>query len=120
VSQSRLEGFGAYQKSLQLFDHVVNDVNEWLREYKLARLASQQLASADSVCANMEQGFGRGSRKEYRHYLVISRGSVRETAGRYKRFRHWVPQETIEQRIALADEISKILTATINKLGNSK
>ena len=116
MGQGKLEDFGAYQKSLILFDAVAEDVSKWLMSFQCSRLASQQLASADSICANMEEGFGRESRKEYRHYLVIARGSARETSGRYQRLKHWIPEEVIHKRVALADEISKILTATINRL----
>lgn len=94
MGQGRLEDFGAYQKSLQLFDCVAEDVNRWLTSFHCGRLASQQLASADSVCANMEEGFGRESRKEYKHYLVIARGSVRETSGRYQRLKHWIQKKS--------------------------
>jgi len=111
-----LEQFGAYQKALELFDLVVADVGQFLGDRKLERLASQQIASADSVCSNIEEGYGRESTVEYRRFLIISRGSLRETQGRYGRLRHWIPPEIVSQRIALADEINRILSATITKL----
>jgi four helix bundle protein len=116
MEQGNLEHFGAYQKSLQLYEFVVDDVFKWIRDPRCSRLASQQLASADSICSNIEEGFGRESTKEYRHFLVIARGSTRETAGRYSRLRHWIPEPIIEERVALAAEIGRILTATINRL----
>ena len=112
-----LEQFGAYQKALELFDRVVDDVSQFLSDRKLERLVSQQLASADSVCSNIEEGYGRQSTVEYRRFLIIARGSLRETQGRYRRLRHWLPHEVVERRTALADEINRILSATITKLG---
>jgi four helix bundle protein len=53
---------------------------------------------------------------EYRRFLSIARGSLRETQGRYRRMRHWIPPDVVQQRVALAEEIHKILTATINRL----
>ena len=116
MSSGNLEKFGAYQKSLELFDHVVDDMTQFLADRKLERLVSQQLASADSVCSNIEEGYGRESTVEYRRFLIIARGSLRETQGRYGRLRHWVPEAIVKERVVLAEEIRRILTATINKI----
>lgn len=113
-----LEQFAAYQKALEFFDLVVDDAARYLKERQLERLVSQQLASADSICSNIEEGYGRQSSVEYRRFLIIARGSLRETQGRYRRLRHWVPGEIVEKRITLADEINRMLSATITKLEN--
>lgn len=118
MSSGNLEQFGACQKSLELFDMVVADVANHLGERKLERLVSQQLASADSVCSNIEEGYGRESSVEYRRFLIIARGSLRETQGRYRRLRHWLPPEVVAAHVALAEEINRILSATIPKLMN--
>jgi four helix bundle protein len=116
MSFGKLDDFGGYQKSLELFDLVVEDTSRYMKSTRCERLVSQQIASADSVCSNIEEGYGRESTKEYRRFLIIARGSLRETQGRYRRMRHWIPPEIIRQRLSLAEEISRILTATINRL----
>jgi len=116
MSSGNLEDFKAYQKSLELFDHVVEDMDTYIQSPDVKRLVSQQLASADSVCSNIEEGYGRQSSVEYRRFLIIARGSLRETRGRYHRLRHWIPEEIVEGRVALAEEINRILSATINSL----
>ena len=115
-ARTKLMSFGAYSKALELFDFVVADIAFLSRHRECDRLAAQQLDSADSIASNIEEGYGRGSKKEYCQFLVIARGSAQETAGRYLRLRHWLPADLPATRIALCDEIIGILTASILKL----
>jgi four helix bundle protein len=108
--------FGAHKKALELFDLVVTDLAPLERHRSLDRLVSQQLASADSVASNIEEGYGRGSRADYTRFLLIARGSAQETAGRYGRLRHWIPESVVSERVALCNEIIAILTSTIRTL----
>jgi len=118
MSNGKLEEFKAYQKALELFDMVVQDISQWLQDRRLDRLVTQQLASADSICSNIEEGYGRESTAEYRRFLIIARGSLRETLGRYRRLRHWLPEEVIKKRVELAEEINRILSSAIKRLKN--
>jgi four helix bundle protein len=113
MRQSGLENFGGYQKARQLFDLVVNDMEQLKTNPLCYRLVSQQIGSADSICANIEEGYGRLSRIEYIRFLDIARGSARETRGRYERMKHWLLEEVIQERIKLLDEIIGILTSSI-------
>lgn len=111
-----LHGFTAYAKAVELFDLVVFDLQPLHGKYELTRLVAQQLASADSIAANIEEGYGRGSKKDYSHFLIIARGSAQETLGRYERLKHWLNPQAIDSRVALCGEIIAILTASIRKL----
>ena len=115
-TRDNLKQFGAHQKALALFDSVVADLGPLANNSILYRLIAQQFASADSIAANIEEGYGRGSRKDYAHFLIIARGSAQETCGRYERFKHWLPPTIIKARVALCGEIVGILTSTINTL----
>ena len=119
MSSGNLANFGGYRKALELFDLVVEDTDRYVKSARAERLVSQQIASADSICSNIEEGYGRESTKEYIRFLDIARGSARETRGRYRRMRHSIPAEVVRQRL-LADEIIEILTATINRLRKTK
>ena len=116
MSQFALESFGAYKKARELFDLVVNDMAQMMKDPRCYRLVAQQTSSADSICANIEEGYGRLSRAEYIRFIDFARGSARETRGRYERLATWLPQDIIQHRVALADEIIAILTTTLETL----
>ena len=116
MSQIALESFGAHQKARQLFDLVAADMETIKTNPLCYRLVSQQIGSADSICANIEEGYGRLSRVEYVRFLDFARRSARETRGRYERMKHWLDEDVIQQRITLLDEIIGILTSSIGTM----
>ncbi len=116
-ANDKLHHFGAYQKACAPFDLVVADMTLLAGNPLCTRLVSQQIASADSVPSNIEEGCGRASRPDYARFPVIARGSATETRGRYEhRFKHWLPAETIAARVALCEEIVAILSTSIRRL----
>jgi four helix bundle protein len=116
MSQFGLEQFGAYRKAKELFGLVVRDTEVLKSDARCYRLISQQVASADSICANIEEGYGRLSRVEYVRFLDIARSSAWETRGRYERMDHWLAQDVIKQGVQLLDEIIGILTSSIVRM----
>jgi four helix bundle protein len=116
MSQWSLGEFGAYRKARELFAYGVADMR-WIEWDPLCfRLVSQQVGSADSICANIGEGHGRLSRAEHVRFLDFARGSARETRGRYLRMSPWFGEDVIRQRATLADETIGILTSTIERL----
>jgi four helix bundle protein len=114
--QEGLASYGAYQKACELFGLVADDMTRLKDNPLCFRLVGQQVASADSVCANIEEGYGRRSRKEYAQFLIIARGSAQETRGRYGRVARWLPQDIVADRVARCNEIIAILTTSIRTL----
>src|ERR1035441_1982971 len=115
-SQDRLESFGIYQIARQLFDDFWTDSELLGKDYRGRELSKQQVRSLDSVCANIEEGFGRGFGKELPQRLKIARGEARESQGRYARCNHLLPADLLNQRLATLDHIIGGLTNTINTI----
>jgi four helix bundle protein len=114
----RLESFGIYQLARQLFDDFWADSEILMKDYRGRELMKQQVRSLDSICANIEEGFGRGFGKELPQHLKIARGEARESRGRYERCNHLLPSETISQRAAVLSRIIGGLTKTIQTIEN--
>jgi len=115
-SGDRLESFGIYQLACQLFEDFWKESDVLMKDYRGRELVKQQVRSLDSICANMEEGFGRGYGKELPQHLKISRGEARESRGRYQRCHHLLPPETIAQRAATLSRIIGGLSNTIKTI----
>src|SRR5437870_3427352 len=115
-TNDRLESFGIYKIARQLFDDLWEDSKVLLQDFRGKELSKQQVRSLDSVCANMEEGYGRGYGKELPQHLKISRGEARESRGRYERCNHLLPPELISKRVAALNQIIGGLTKTIGTL----
>jgi four helix bundle protein len=116
----RLDSYGIYQVSLQLFDAFWEDSEILGKDFRGRELAKQLVRSLDSICANMEEGYGRGFGKELPQHLKISRGEARESKGRYQRCAKLLPQSIIATRKATLDHIIGGLTKTINTIENRR
>ena len=59
-----LMSFGIYKLACQLFDDFWEDSEILGKNYRGKELVKQQIRSLDSICANIEEGYGRGYNKE--------------------------------------------------------
>jgi len=112
----RLESFGIYQLARQLFEDFWGDSEILGKDYRGRELSRQQVRSLDSICANMEEGYGRGFGKELPQHLKISRGEARESRGRYERCLRLLPADRIAERTAALDHIIGGLTKAIQTI----
>src|SRR6058998_3484575 len=104
-ANDRLESFGIYRLARQLFDDFWEDSEILGKDYRGRELCKQQVRSLDSVCSNIEEGYGRGFGKELPQHLKISRGEARESRGRYERFSRLLAPEIIAQRVETLSRI---------------
>ncbi len=113
----RIEDFNVYRKAMELFNNFINEDLEILQKHFVGKeLAKQQIRSLDSICANMEEGYGRKAGKELKQFFRISRGSAGESKGRYIRCNKFLSEEIVNKRIAQVDEIQRMLHSLITKL----
>jgi len=106
MKKTNFENLEIYQLSEKLADEIWKIVLTWS---SLAQdtVGKQMIRSADSIGANIAEGSGRGSDKDYSRFLKIARGSLYET-------RHWLRRAF--RRKLLTDGQIKSLTPTLEKL----
>jgi len=117
-SSDRLEAFGIYRLARQAFDAFWDDSDIFGKDFRGRELVKQPVRSLDSICANIEEGYGRGFGRELPQHLKIARGEARESRGRYERCSRLLPAETIAQRTETLARIIGGLTKTINTIEN--
>lgn len=84
-------------------------------------LVSQIRRAASSIPANIAEGYGRGSRKEYVQSLVIAQGSLKEVETHFiiaERLSYLTPAQT-ERLLSQTDEIGRMLGSLIRKLSSA-
>ncbi len=86
-----LWGFQVYPKALFLSDLVWEDTTNTARDPRGSSIARQLVRSAGSICANIEEGHGRGFGRDNAYFQRVALGSARETRGWYYRGRRFLP-----------------------------
>ncbi len=74
----KLEDLEIYQISMKLGDGIWDIVIKW-PYFEKNGLGKQWTDAADSISANISEGYGRLSAKDNRRFCIIARGSIYET-----------------------------------------
>ena len=111
-----LSKYPAYVKASEFFDKVMADTELLLPDIRGREIAKQIIRSAGSVCANFEEGYGRGTTNEFMHHLRISNGEARETKGWYRRSKRFLKEDLINTRMKETDEVIALISSTIKGL----
>ncbi len=115
------EDLEVWQKSLNFCTQVIDLTEQMTTDRKHYRLIEQLESAASSIPANIAEGKGRYSKKEYMHFLYISRGSLYETMTLLFLFnrKKWVNGEQIEKLGNLGIEIARMLSGLISSIARS-
>ena len=111
------ENLEVWKKATDFSVNVIDTVECISTDRKHYRLLEQIEASAASIAMNIAEGKGRFSKKEFVHYLYISRGSLYETITLLEIFKRkgWISPE----QYSLFDHDGKELALMIKGLINS-
>ena len=77
ASITSLQDFQLYQEAVRLF-LIVYKLCKQLQAHKEFSLADQLKRASLSVAANLAEGFGRATQKDFSHFLSMSLGSANE------------------------------------------
>jgi four helix bundle protein len=115
---NKVEDLIIWQKAMDLYDDFMRDDSEVLgKDYRGREIVRQLIRSIGSISANIEEGYGRATGREFKRYLIISRASARESKGWYLRSKTLINSYTIDSRIKGIDEILAMINSMINKVG---
>ncbi len=95
----------------QLAEELADSIWEIARRWEIVArdtVGKQIIRSADSIGANIAEGYGRGSYQDNRRFVRIARGSLYET-------RHWL-RRAFKRKLLTETEIGS-LKVLIDNLG---
>ncbi|MBL9173173.1 MAG: four helix bundle protein [Verrucomicrobiales bacterium] len=113
------EDLRVYRLAEQVADTAWNITSGW-DPFSRDTVGRQLVRSADSIGANIAEGFGRGSYQDNRRFVRISRGSLFET-------RHWLRRafrrrllnnSQVQEMKSLLDLLGPSLNAYLRSIGS--
>jgi len=115
IRQDPLWKMDAYRLALYLYDLAWEDCRRLLADPRGRAVAEQLIRSVGSICANIEEGYGRGFGKSFAQFLGYSLGSARETRGWYYRGRKLLGDAVIQARCDLLTQLTALLVIARNQ-----
>ena len=103
----KLEELQVYSLSMEMAEKIWDIVIEW-DYFKKDTIGNQLVRAADSVAANLSEGFGRYHFKENTNFSYYSRGSLSET-------KTWLTKA--HNRKLISYESFEALSAEIDNIG---
>ena len=114
----RFKELNVWKRAVEWARDVILLVDKMQTDRKHYRLIEQLESAVTSVSMNISEGKGRYSKKEFVHFLYISRGSAYETITLLNIFNslNWITKETLDKFEAEGIEIIKMLNMLIKSI----
>jgi four helix bundle protein len=116
-----LEEFEVYRLSEELSDIIWNMVNTW-DYFTKDTLGKQLVKAADSISANIAEGYGRYHYKENKNFCYFARGSLEETRTwlRKSMRRGLINHSENQELFDIAQKLPRLLNSYIKSIGSQK
>lgn len=116
----RLDELEVYRLAMEIGEAVWNTVGGWTYFAK-DTMGKQWVKAADSIAANISEGYGRFSFKENKHFSYYARGSLFETGTWLRKAmnRGLVDQESSAALSEKINTAAKMLNSYIKSIGTA-
>ena len=107
----------AWQKAMDLVAGVYR-VTEAFPAREQFGLSNQMRRASVSIPSNIAEGQGRGTTKDYVHFLHISRGSLQELETQLLLAQRlsFAGESDVQRLLSVCDEVSRLVSGLINAL----
>ena len=114
-----LDELKIYKLSMKLGDEVWEITSRW-DFYTKETIGKQLVRAADSIAANISEGYGRFHYKENKHFNFIARGSLFETKTWLEKAasRRLIEASMFEILKKEMNDLGRMLNSYIKKIGN--
>ncbi len=118
MQEYNFERLEVWQKAVEFADNILALLDEIETTRKHYRLFEQMESACTSIPMNIAEGKGRYSRKEFKQFLYIARGSLFEVVTLLTIFqkRKWISAEKYNSLKDNSFQIGKMLSGLINSL----
>jgi len=122
MSFNSLEDLELYKRAFAFSNDIWNEVGLWKDFFVKDTIGKQLVRAADSIDANIAEGYGRFHYKENKNFCYYSRGSLLETKGFIKKCkdRGLINPEKADKLSNEIEQLHKMLNAYITYIGKSK
>lgn len=101
-----------------MFDMIVEDSKKWPNNRIVWIIADQVIRSISSISANIAEGYGCGSKREYLYHLMIARKENSESLNWLIKLEKLklIPTSRFQEYQLISEEIKKMLNSIVSKL----